>query len=66
MAAKEDAKGYFTGSLSQEGLKKRETAAEEDVSRDEMKIVNWGPRMRHQQKKKPRKNLPKNGPKLSR
>ena len=47
MGAKEDAKGYFMGSLSQEGFTKREAAAEEDVRRDEIKTVNWVPRMRN-------------------
>ena len=65
MSAKEDAKGYFMGSLSQEGFKKRETAAEENMSRDEIKLNNWPLRMRGRRKQKSRNSSPKTGRSLA-
>ena len=61
MGAKEDATGYFTGSLSKEVFKKRKRAAEEDVSRDKIKTLNWQNRVRVDPKKRTRKQSPKTG-----
>ena len=61
LGAKEYAKGYFMGSLSEKGFRKRETAAEEDASRDEIKNINWHLSVKGRQKKKPRNRSPKTG-----
>ena len=61
MDAKEEATRYFSGSLSEEGFKKRERAAEEDVGRDKIKTLKWQNRVRVQPKKRPRKLSPKTG-----
>ena len=63
MGAKEDAKGYFMRSLSEEGFEKRETAAEGDASRDEIKNINWHLSVKGRQRKEPRNPSPKKGPK---
>lgn len=61
MGAKEDATGYFTRSLSEEGFEKRKRAAEEDVSRDKIQTLNWQNRVRVDPKKRPRKHSRKTG-----
>lgn len=61
MGTKEDATGHFMGSLSEEGFKKRETAAVEDVSRDKIKTINWQLSVKGRQKKRPRNPPPKTG-----
>ena len=59
LGAEEYAKGYFMGSLSEKSFRKRETAAEEDASRDEIKNINWHLSVKGRQKNKPRKPSPK-------
>ena len=59
--AKEDATGYFTGSLSEEGFTKRERALGEDVSRDKIKEINWHLSVKGREKKRPRNPSPKTG-----
>ena len=67
MGAKEDAEGYFMGSLTQDGFKKRETAAEEfeGVNRDKIKTINWHLSTKGRRKQKPRNSSPKTGRSLA-
>ena len=61
MGVKEPATGYFMGSRSEGGFKKSETAAEEDMSRDKIKTINWKLKVGSRHKKRPRNPSPKTG-----